>query len=885
MTVVKLKNRAFFLLGILISLFVLNACSTEEQEGLLEKGPHQASFDLLQELRANIQKESTSIDFRHEFGYGKYLLSGWAMTPKGYTWASALKSSLVFYRYGIEGDVDIEIFCRAIPSKDNKKQITRVSLNGSQIGSFTAVPDIVERHTLTLPASFLHFGQNILDFEFTYTTKPKEIDPRQKDSRDFAAAFYRIFFRSPGLSTAAPEATQQIDLRKGKHAEKYLLFGWEAPEADYTWTNSLNSTLVFYSYSVQKDLKLKIFCRTLPSAFHGKQVVGVTVNGKDVDSFVVKPNKLRNYTIALPAHALQSGPNFLEFRFAYQTTPAERVAGSKDDRALAVAFQKITFRNNPQRQHLKNSKFRQHAGSPLKMTMRLPAQFELDLQYHTQDKAVSSIRFVRDRARPIEFSLPAGKQTYKKAIELEAGIYQIHVVTDGSANSSTFWNQIRLNLPQAETLDAEGFRVSRFHDDYDVVYVVLDAFDAKHSSVYGYPKNTTPFFEKLSKEALVFENMFANAPYTLASSGTLFTSKYPYEHGLFHMSQVLDSDTPTVAELLSEAGIQTSLITGHPYFTNDGKETKGWGLYRGFSNVFFSKKYQMHLDTLTGALDEIYSMKADARNFIYIHFVPPHTPYVPPEEYRKFVVEPDSGVIEPTSENLRKINTGQIAMNEKQLEYIISSYDSHVLFADSLAERIFQYLEKRGRLNKTVLVVTSDHGEAFMQHGRMLHNTTVFDEMIHVPFIIRFPEEVQAPVGRVSHITSLIDVTPTLMDIYGMSHEANFSGRSLLPVIFDNIPINPFIYSETFLTGVRAIRDLQHKYILSPGGPLLFHLPDDPSEQHNLMRTLPVTAGFYSKLMRPFLHREPFNSAENSLALNELDAKTIKALKDLGYIK
>ena len=101
---------------------------------------------------------------------------------------------------------------------------------------------------------------------------------------------------------------------------------------------------------------------------------------------------------------------------------------------------------------------------------------------------------------------------------------------------------------------------------YDVIYLVFDAFHAKHSNVYGYPKETTPFLAQLSQEAFIFEYMFANAPYTLASTASLFTSKYPFDHGLTSMSSQLGKIFPTINELLMKSGIETCLITNHGFF-------------------------------------------------------------------------------------------------------------------------------------------------------------------------------------------------------------------------------------------------------------------------------------------------------------------------------
>ncbi|MCP4396703.1 MAG: sulfatase-like hydrolase/transferase, partial [bacterium] len=178
----------------------------------------------------------------------------------------------------------------------------------------------------------------------------------------------------------------------------------------------------------------------------------------------------------------------------------------------------------------------------------------------------------------------------------------------------------------------------------------------------------------------------------------------------------------------------------------------------------------------------------------------------------------------------------------------------------------------------------SDHGEAFRQHGRMLHNTTVFDEMLHVPFLMRFPKALELPAGRITHPVSLIDVAPTLADIYGISELPEFSGTSLMPLILgEEDSWQHFVYAESLYTGVRTLRDAQYKYIHSPAdGDMLFDMTADPLEQHNLLDSLAVTVGYYRRMIRPYLRE---SSATQNVELNTLGQETLKNLEDLGYIQ
>ena len=234
-------------------------------------------------------------------------------------------------------------------------------------------------------------------------------------------------------------------------------------------------------------------------------------------------------------------------------------------------------------------------------------------------------------------------------------------------------------------------------------------------------------------------------------------------------------------------------------------------------------------------------------------------------------------------------------MDKEQLEYIISWYDSNVLYADRIAQIAFEALENQGVLENTIFVVTSDHGEAFFQHGRMLHGSTLFDEMLHIPFLIRFPRGSGITPKRIHSISSLVDVTPTLADIYGLSEMPEFSGKSLLPLILSDgeSSANSFIYTElpTFersaeLHGITAaVRDMEYKYIFSARRQQLYHLPSDPLEQTNLSKTRPIVAHYYQQLMNTFLAQHPLVSSNTEVDLEQQDESVLQNLKDLGYIK
>ncbi|MCP4397982.1 MAG: sulfatase-like hydrolase/transferase [bacterium] len=536
---------------------------------------------------------------------------------------------------------------------------------------------------------------------------------------------------------------------------------------------------------------------------------------------------------------------------------------------------------------LTEGKIRQPVGTTLSYYTRLPLQSLLHVELSKSSRKLTGVLEVSSDEAESEVFRLTKKGTHDLDLSQFSGkVVKLHFQVETSRSASRGdeyieWTNMAL-LSEQDPSETErhvsAIPKSELFKDYDVVYLLLDAFHAEHASLYGYPRKTTPFFEELAKESMVFENMFANVPYTLTSTATLFTSKYPDEHGLIHTNHSLNRLTPTISELLEVADIRTYLITRHGYVIGD------WGLSRGFSTIY-KERYGRHPEKVFDALDEIYAKNPDGRKFIYIHLGVPHSPYTPPEEFRSLVTEIDEReAIEPINDNLHAINRGELQISEAQLDYLKSWYDSNILFSDHLSRQIFQYFKERGAIEKTVFIITSDHGEAFLQHNRMLHGTTLFDEMLHIPLLIRFPQELDVPPRRIDELASIIDMTPTIMELFSLdTEENNFSGKNLLPLIFADTPVKPFIYLQN--RGHRGIRDSTYKYIApDKKSPMLFNIQHDPQEQQNLYADRPVTVGYYQQLVRTIEMGQNAVSSSDAVDLDQQNEEVLENLRDLGYI-
>ena len=703
------------------------------------------------------------------------------------------------------------------------------------------------------------------------------------------------------------EDTQVIDLTTQDSSE-FLISGWaeRGPHARGIWAVGLISELYFVTLNPDRDLNIALYCSPLSFKDSPKQSISIYLNQNYFIAKIELKSNQDKYRVTLPGKLLRFGKNFLSFEYAYAEKPS-KVLGSKDSRNLSVRFFRIEFdagSNKNARVTRAGKKLLQTPGSVINFYVYLPENAFLKFGFDNKvsPNIVGEVRVGFDDAEGLVFqydnsgfySLDLRDFQYRYAcISISAKLgTRSPAEMSNPGDDGVVWSGIALYTKPVSKFNIDqplnspiGFNEVRKLRGYDVIYIVFDAFFAGHAGSYGYSRKTSPFFDQLASKGFLFENMFAPAPYTITSTASLLTSTYSSKHGMISSrSGQLDLNTTTFIDLLSEKDISTFLITGHGYVTGEA-----WGLSRAFEEIYFDEKYSRDSQSICEALEKIYLSRngdKNRRKFIYIHAIPPHTPYLPPQKYRVFVDDySDSVVVD--DDILRRPPSESRRLTPKQLKYVKGMYDANILFADHMLSDIYSFLEENSIVEKAAIFVTSDHGEAFGQHGKIGHNTTLYDEMIHVPFLIVLPQNIVNEGKRISELTSLIDVGPTIMDIFRVGDADSFTGSSLLPLIFEGKKIRSYAYSEIPKFGHRAIRSLRFKLIKTKSSLELYDLEKDPDEKRNLTKDYPVMAGYLVQEMRElegstdkFSHRLSSNAEKGTL-----DKRVLRSLKDLGYIK
>jgi arylsulfatase A-like enzyme len=349
---------------------------------------------------------------------------------------------------------------------------------------------------------------------------------------------------------------------------------------------------------------------------------------------------------------------------------------------------------------------------------------------------------------------------------------------------------------------------------------------------YGYARPTTPFLDELASRGVRFSHAFIATHCTPQSHASVFTSLYQETHGVAldppapgapeWTSYVLDDSHPTLAGILKDAGYLTLAVTEGGYMADE------FGLNRGFEDFYDGAR---GVDQgVIRLLRMLRRHAGDARPvFALLHTYQVHVPYTPPARYREMFGWPEVPY-EATTDRIPLIRAAGFPAED--VRYLSDMYDAELRFADDTLRELFGELESLGFLRDALVVVMSDHGEEFHEHGELSHRDTLYDELMHVPLVLA-GSRVSAP--RVDdRMASLVDVAPTILSMAGVAAPGSLAGRDLQAAA-PPAP-DPAVFAQ-FGRRRYAMRTRGWKLIdtLSPDPRVeLYDLAADPGEHHDL---------------------------------------------------
>ncbi len=461
-------------------------------------------------------------------------------------------------------------------------------------------------------------------------------------------------------------------------------------------------------------------------------------------------------------------------------------------------------------------------------------------------------------------------------------------------------------------------------DQPNIILITMDTVRADHLSLYGYERDTTPHLRELARQATVYTHAISPGDMTLSSHASIFTGVYPSWHKAhfdpaYEWGRPLDSHYPTLAEILSNKGFDTAgIISNYLYLA------PGFGLDRGFAYhdsagpaVFlgatksfllrervrnfltgFYKRWQF--DAVFRRAEEINAAalavmdreKSQGRKFFaFLNYMDAHWPYLPPDRFATLYPGYDPRLkTDHYDEMEREVLTLRRPISERERQHLLSQYDGGIAYMDWSLGRLVDQLKQRGLYDNTLLIVTSDHGEAFGERAMVGHALSVYQNMVHVPLLIKYPRQ-NSP-ATVDDSVSLADLMPTILSVLGYPAPKNLQGRSLWKTdsAAGNEPISetfvhPLISTWTprFLRSEQAIFSGSLKFIQSSRGDReLYDLARDPNEEHNLFAGQPVER-LELKLVQYLKAAAADNRRQGAAA--KAGSESIEKLKSLGYVQ
>lgn len=449
-----------------------------------------------------------------------------------------------------------------------------------------------------------------------------------------------------------------------------------------------------------------------------------------------------------------------------------------------------------------------------------------------------------------------------------------------------------------------------------VVLYVIDTLRRDRLGVYGYERGTSPAIDALAAESVVFDNAHAAAPWTLPSMVSLMTSTYPVDHGVLHGKQKLAPGVDTLPVRLDALGYRTAGFVMNPFAGDYAGLRRGYDHYEVTAGAPFLRRF------LTGQID--------GPLFLYHHTTEPHRPFRAPAAYEaRFGATPAAvrdRINRQTARHLELLRVDAhrgrppgTTDNHAQQDHVLRElrsdlpaindlYDASVAWADDNLGQAVTLLKARGLWDDTLFILLSDHGEELLDHGGVGHAQSVYDELVRVPMLWRFPGGAGGGT-RVSDAVTLVDVMPTLLDYLG--HDDKWPddlGRSFLPLLASG---SGHSESHPAVTSVRIARDLHNGPSVDLRGRVnvavtqsrwkgiwnqeteTFELYDrerDPDEQTDRSMFEPDVSQRLEEAARRWVAERPASApqglvvAEEERASEEVDPETLERLRHLGYI-
>ncbi|MAQ19346.1 MAG: hypothetical protein CMN30_31665 [Sandaracinus sp.] len=589
----------------------------------------------------------------------------------------------------------------------------------------------------------------------------------------------------------------------------------------------------------------------------GSETLIAYLNGETLGTNEVARGGFRNITLNAPASAVRTGENYLLLR----STDTSTVDGA--DVSFEVAEIRVVPGEGAEAPASPRPlRTRAEMGGQARDALRIaspgrwswhvdvPEDATLVLGHAAQGEGVNvTVKATAEGGSTTELgTFSAGSRWGRQRIDLSAlagKVVRLDVAVSGG--DALLLSEARVGVPRVE--------LGALPQARNVVLLVIDTMRASKLKPYNSRTRVrTPALDQVAEEGTVFERAQAPENWTKPSVASILTSTFPATHGAKNDASRLPQTLDTLGEVYQGAGFQTASFIANGYVSRAFGFDQGWNHY---TNYIREQKSTEAENVFGEAIEWMEEHHDDDRMFVYIQTIDPHVPYDPPDEYlHQYDSRTDyTGQVQNRRTHLlledAKKNPPQVTFDASDRRRLEALYDGEVSYHDAQLAHFMEKMDEMGLTENTIFVITSDHGEEFDDHGSWGHGHSIFQELIQVPLIVRWPGVTQ-PGSRVPQVVSTMDVGPTILEATGVDVPDSYEGRSLMGFLRGAPPPGPYVAFSDFQENRRVIRGGDWKLILrSSLTYVLFDLEADPGERNELngrdnpiaMRYLRVMSG------------------------------------------
>jgi arylsulfatase A-like enzyme len=423
----------------------------------------------------------------------------------------------------------------------------------------------------------------------------------------------------------------------------------------------------------------------------------------------------------------------------------------------------------------------------------------------------------------------------------------------------------------------------------NLILISIDCLRADHLGTYGYERNTSPNLDRFAEDGVVFETAVSTSSWTLPTHMSMMTGLMPSFHGATKWEK-LDRSVPYLPEMLAEHGYQTTGVASWVYVSQI------YGFERGF-DVYRVLEDPTAQDVIDAAIEQL-RMKKGQNHFLFIHLLDPHWPYLPPSDFlARFGPRPRD-----ISDLQDLILRAEPPPSETERDEIIRLYDGEIAFTDQELGRFFEQLKALGLYDNSLIIVTADHGEAFYEHGHWQHSQTLYEEIIRIPMIVKWPGD--GLKGRIRAQVSQVDIFPSLLQAAGIEPPMTefFSLRDLADSerrgSEERMVMSEVTWRSPNETSMKvSFRTERLKFLATLAGPVgddlgvsetrqeeLYDLVADPHERANLAAERSEELTSFRSRVRSFIDGARAQRSTRQGQQIELDEELLERLRALGYV-